>query len=167
MVKTAMDNKLPLQVHCNGNAAIDMVIGAMRATGITAKDDRRTMIVHPNIQALDQLDSYVEPGLTPSCFTNHTFFSGDVHVMNFGKKRAFNLSPMNAARKKGLIGSNHTDFNITPLDPFFTMWTAMKRESRLVIPGVIAQINVSDPGNLLRRKALRITRKHSMNIAII
>jgi hypothetical protein len=28
------------------------------------------------------------------------------------------------------VVSNHTDFNITPLDPFFTIWTAMKRESR-------------------------------------
>ena len=26
--------------------------------------------------------------------------------------------------------SNHTDFNVTPLDPFFVIWTAMTRESR-------------------------------------
>jgi len=130
LVKTAMDNKIPLQVHCNGDAAIDMVIDAVKATGITAGDDRRTVIVHSNLQAPGQLDSYVELGLTPTYFTNHAFFWGDVHVMNFGKKRAFNLSPIKTARSKGLVVSNHTDFNITPLDPFFTIWTAMKRESR-------------------------------------
>ena len=49
---------------------------------------------------------------------------------NFGRDRAFNISPMKTAGEKGLIFSNHTDFNITPLDPMFTVWTAMKRESR-------------------------------------
>lgn len=130
LVKTAMENKLPLQVHCNGDAAIDMVIDAVRASGITARDDRRTVVVHSNLQAPGQLDAYVELGLTPSYFTNHAYFWGDVHVENFGSERAFNLSPMKTARAKGLVVANHTDFNITPLDPFFTMWTAMNRESR-------------------------------------
>ncbi len=130
LVKTALDNDLPLQVHCNADAAIDMVIDAVRTAGITAKDDRRVTVIHSNLQAPDQMDDYVELGLTPSYFTNHTFFWGDVHIMNFGKDRAFNMSPIKTAKERGLVVSNHTDFNVTPLDPFFTMWTAMKRESR-------------------------------------
>ena len=130
LIQTATDHDIPLQVHCNGDAAIDMVIDAVRKTGIVAKDDRRTVIIHSNIQAPDQLDAYAELGLTPSYFSNHAFFWGDVHVRNFGKERAFNISPMKSAKTKGVVFSNHTDFNITPLDPFFTIWTAMKRESR-------------------------------------
>ena len=130
LVSTALDKNIPLQVHCNGDAAIDILIEAVRSAGVKAKDNKRITVIHSNIQAMDQLDSYVELGLTPSYFSNHAFFWGDVHVMNFGQERASHISPMRTAGQKGLIFSNHTDFNITPLDPFFTMWTAMKRESR-------------------------------------
>jgi len=130
LVTIAVDKKLPLQVHGNGDAAIDMIIAAVEAAGLSAKDDHRTVVIHSNIQAIDQLDSYVRLGLTPSYFSNHAFFWGDVHMENFGRDRAFNISPMKTAGEKGLIFSNHTDFNITPLDPMFTVWTAMKRESR-------------------------------------
>lgn len=130
LVQTALDKNLPLQVHCNGDAAIDMLIDAARKAGVTAKDDKRIVVVHSNIQAMDQLDSYVELGLTPSYFSNHAYFWGDVHTMNFGVERASHISPMKTAKQKGLVFSNHTDFNITPLDPFFTVWTAMKRQSR-------------------------------------
>jgi predicted amidohydrolase YtcJ len=142
LIKTALDKNLPLQVHCNGDAAIDMLIVAARKAGVTAKDDRRIVVVHSNIQAMDQLDSYVELGLTPTYFSNHAYFWGDVHTMNFGKERASHISPMKTAKEKGLVFSNHTDFNITPLDPFFTLWTAMKRESRSgVIIGPQERIN--------------------------
>lgn len=130
LIQTALDKNLPLQVHCNGDAAIDMLIDAVKKAGVSAKDDKRIVVVHSNIQAMDQLDSYVELGLTPSYFSNHAYFWGDVHTMNFGKERASHISPMKTAKAKGLTFSNHTDFNITPLDPFFTIWTAMKRESR-------------------------------------
>lgn len=130
LIQTGLDKNLPLQVHCNGDAAIDMLIDAARKAGVTAKDDKRIVVVHSNIQAMDQLDSYVELGLTPTYFSNHAYFWGDVHTENFGEERASHISPMKTAKEKGLVFSNHTDFNITPLDPFFTVWTAMKRESR-------------------------------------
>ena len=59
-----------------------------------------------------------------------TFFWGDVHVRNIGREKAEFISPVKSATAKGLVYSNHTDFNITPLDPFFVMWTAMARESK-------------------------------------
>ena len=68
--------------------------------------------------------------MSPSYFTNHTFFWGDVHVANIGKEAADFISPIKSAVELGLKYSNHTDFNITPLDPFFVIWTAMARESR-------------------------------------
>jgi predicted amidohydrolase YtcJ len=68
--------------------------------------------------------------MSPSYFTNHTFFWGDVHVKNIGPEKAAFISPIKAAKAKGLVFSNHTDFNVTPLDPFFVIWTAMARQSR-------------------------------------
>jgi len=58
------------------------------------------------------------------------FFWGDQHIKNIGVKSAAFMSPMRSAKEAGIIVSNHSDFNVTPLDPFFIMWTAMRRESR-------------------------------------
>ncbi|WP_294031156.1 amidohydrolase family protein [Thiolapillus sp.] len=62
--------------------------------------------------------------------TLHTYYWGDVHIKNIGKEAAFFISPMKAAKAAGLVMSNHTDFNVTPLDPFWVIWSAMARESR-------------------------------------
>ncbi len=130
MVKTAFDNNLQVFVHANGDATIDQAIEAVETAGITAKDDNRTVIIHSQFQRPDHLPKYVTLGITPSYFTNHTFFWGDVHVKNIGKEAAHFISPIKSAKAQGIIFSNHSDFNVTPLDPFFAMWTAMKRESR-------------------------------------
>ena len=129
-VKGAFDKGLQVFIHANGDAAIDEAIEAVEKAGITAKSDRRTVIIHSQFQRLDQLDKYAKLGMSPSYFTNHTFFWGDVHIKNIGRKKADFISPMKAAKDKGLVISNHTDFNVTPLDPFFVIWTAMSRTSR-------------------------------------
>lgn len=129
-VKAAFDAGLQVFVHANGDATIDQTIEAVEAAGVTAADDRRTVVVHSALQRPDHLDRYVELGMSPSYFTNHCFFWGDVHVKNIGREKADFIHPVKSAVEKGLVYSNHTDFNITPLDPFFAIWTAMARESR-------------------------------------
>ena len=56
--------------------------------------------------------------------------SGDVHVTNLGKQRAFFLSPLQSAAERGIRYSNQTDYIVTPLDPMMTIWTAVTRRSR-------------------------------------
>jgi len=129
-VKGAIDAGLQVFVHANGDATIDQAIAAVEAAGITAADDRRTVVIHSQFQRPEHLDSYARLGMTPAYFTNHTFFWGDVHVRNIGREKAEFISPVKSATGKGIVYSNHTDFNITPLDPFFVMWTAMARESK-------------------------------------
>ena len=73
---------------------------------------------------------YVALGLTPSYFTNHTYFWGDVHRRNLGEARAAFISPMAPAMDLGLKATNHTDFNVTPLNPFFMLWSSMARVTR-------------------------------------
>ena len=121
---------IPLQIHANGDGAIDMMINTVEQAGITAKDDRRTIIIHSQFQRPEHLSRYVELGLSPSYFTLHTYFWGDVHIKNIGKKAADFISPMRAAKDAGIITSNHSDFNVTPLNPFFIMWSSMARETR-------------------------------------
>ena len=130
LTKKMFDHHIPLHIHTNGDAAVDMMIKTVERAGITAEDDRRTVIVHSQFQRPDHLPKYVELGLLPSYFTLHTYFWGDVHVKNIGKEAAYFISPMKAAKEAGIITSNHSDYNVTPLNPFFMMWSAMARESR-------------------------------------
>ncbi|MBJ7341021.1 amidohydrolase [Mycolicibacterium sp.] len=130
MVKQIADAGIQIFSHCNGDAAIDLMIDACRAAGMTAGDDRRTVIIHSQFMRPEQLAAYVELGLSPSFFTVHAFFWGDVHVANLGRERAYFLSPMASAVDAGLHCSNHNDFSVTPIDPMRMVWSAVARESR-------------------------------------
>lgn len=113
--------------HCNGDAAIDMMLDAHAGAGATG---RRTTIVHSQFVRPDQLQRYAEYGFVASFFTNHAYFWGDVHVKNLGEERAYFLSPMKSAGALGIPMSDHSDFFVTPLDPLFIAWTAVNRISR-------------------------------------
>jgi len=130
VVQKGVDAGVQLFVHANGDAAIDDVINALKLTGTTAADDRRSVVIHSQFQRPDQLADYARLGITPSYFTNHSYFWGDVHVANVGYPKAAFISPLKSAADAGLLASNHTDFAVTPLDPFFVLWTSMSRTTR-------------------------------------
>jgi len=125
-----VQHNIQINFHANGDAAIDDAIYAIEKAGITAKDDKRPIIIHSQFQRPEHLQKYVELGITPSYFTNHVFFWGDVHIKNVGEKKASFISPLKTAKEMGIITSNHTDFNVTPLNPFFILWTATNRITR-------------------------------------
>ncbi len=129
--KRVYDLGLPLNIHANGDAAIDVLLRAheFAATGDPGKD-RHTTVIHSQFVRPDQLDKYVEYNLIPSLFTEHAFYFGDAHVRLRGKEQADFLSPMRAAIDRGLRPTNHTDFNVSPLDQMVVVWTAVNRVSR-------------------------------------
>jgi predicted amidohydrolase YtcJ len=116
--------------HCNGDAAIDLMIKACRRAGLKSEQDHRTVIIHSQFMAPGQLEQYVELGLHPSFFTVHAFFFGDVHLANLGPERAGRMSPMASAMALGLHCSNHNDFSVTPIEPMRMVETAMTRRTR-------------------------------------
>ncbi len=130
----AYKNKQQLFVHCNGDATMDMLLAAheyaCKANEQPLDADRRTVVIHSNFVRKDQLVKYKAYNITPSFFTNHAFFWGDVHVENLGQERAFFLSPVHTADSLGIVYSNHTDNIITPINQIFTVWTAVNRQSR-------------------------------------
>lgn len=125
-----VENNIQIIFHANGDAAIDDAVFAIEKAGITASADKRPVIIHSQFQRPDHLPKYAQLGITPSYFTNHVFFWGDVHRRNVGEKSAAFISPLKTAKAAGIITSNHSDFNVTPLDPFLILWTAVKRETR-------------------------------------
>ena len=130
----AYDKDNQLFIHCNGDATVDMVLEAHQFACIKLNQpldkDRRTIVVHAQFARQDQLLKFVNYKMQPSFFTNHAYFWGDVHVENLGKARADFLSPMVSAERLGLKPTNHSDATVTPIDPIFTIWTAVNRVSR-------------------------------------
>jgi predicted amidohydrolase YtcJ len=121
---------IQLFAHCNGDAAIDLMIEACRRAGLKPEQDHRTVIIHSQFMVPGQLEQYVELGLHPSFFTVHAFFFGDTHLANLGPERAGRMSPMASAMALGLHCSNHNDFSVTPIEPMRMVETAMTRRTR-------------------------------------
>lgn len=131
---TAYKNDNQLFIHCNGDATVDMIISAhenaCKKLNQPLDKDRRTIIIHAQFARPDQLVTFKKYNMEPSFFTNHAYFWGDVHVRNLGKERAYFLSPLASSIKLGLKPTNHSDATVTPIDPIFTIWTAVNRVSR-------------------------------------
>ena len=131
MVKRVYDLGVPLNLHANGEAAIDTFLKAHEfAAADDLGRDRRVTLIHAQFTRPDQLEKYVKYKVTPSFYTLHTFYFAEAHIANRGKEQTAYISPMRDAIKQGLKPTNHTDFVVAPLDQMFMMWTAVNRVSR-------------------------------------
>jgi predicted amidohydrolase YtcJ len=131
LLKRIYDAGLQSTFHANGDAAIDMCIKAHEfASGGNPTKDRRTTIIHAQFIRKDQIDKFFEYKLIPSFYTEHTYFFADTHIKLRGLEQASFISPMKTAISKGLRPTNHTDFNVVPIDQMFVVWSAVNRISR-------------------------------------
>jgi predicted amidohydrolase YtcJ len=131
LLKRIYDAGLQSTFHANGDAAIDMCIKAHEfASAGNPTKDRRTTIIHAQFIRKDQLDRFFEYKLIPSFYTEHTYFFADTHIKLRGLEQASFISPMKTAIDKGLRPTNHTDFNVVPIDQMFVVWSAVNRISR-------------------------------------
>ena len=128
-VRAAAAHRVPVFAHVNGDGAIDQLIEAVAAAGLTAAHDHRTVAVHSQCMRPDQIDAFARLGITPSFFVVHTYFWGEEHLTNLGPERASFISPMASARAAGLRMTNHNDFPITPVDPMRMIWSATTRQT--------------------------------------
>jgi predicted amidohydrolase YtcJ len=134
-VRKCYDNGLQLNIHANGDAAIDFLLQAhVAAAGADPAKDRRTVAIHSQFIRADQLEKYREYRIVPALFTLHTFFFYDVHAVNRGPEQAAFISPMKTAFDLGMRPTNHTDYAVTPIDQMFTIWSAVNRVSRNGVP---------------------------------
>lgn len=131
MVKKVYDMGVPLNLHANGDAAIDTFL---KAHEFAAADDltkyRNVTLIHAQFTRKDQIPKYVEYKVRPSFYTLHTYYFADTHIANRGPEQAAYISPMRDAIDAGLHPTNHTDFVVAPLDQMFMLWTAVNRISR-------------------------------------
>lgn len=130
-VKAVYNLGVPLNLHANGDGAIDAFFKAHEAAaaGSLGKERHVTMI-HAQFTRKDQIDKFVEYKITPSFYTLHTYYFAEAHIANRGEQQAMYISPMRDAIDKGLKPTNHTDFVVAPLDQLFMVWSAVNRVSR-------------------------------------
>jgi predicted amidohydrolase YtcJ len=113
IVDEAMRNHWHLMIHCNGDAAIDMVLEAMRKTKLPG--DHRTAIVHAQTVREDQLDEIKKLGVYLTLFPSHIYYWGDRHARRFlGPKRTERLDPMRSVIKRNIPYTIHHDSPVTP-----------------------------------------------------
>ena len=131
LLKRIYDAGLQCNFHANGDAAIDMCLKAHEyASGADPKKDRRTTIIHAQFARKDQLDKFFDYRMIPSFYTEHCYFFADSHIKLRGLQQASFISPMKSAIARGIHPTNHTDFNVVPIDQMFVVWSAVNRISR-------------------------------------
>lgn len=131
MVAGLIERGVPVLVHANGDAAIDMMIaGVDKALGDGPVPDHRTVIIHAQLLREDQLGDVKRLGLVPSFFAAHSFFWGDWHVVSFGEDRGTYISPAKDTLNAGIPFTIHNDAPVVPPDMMRLMWAAVNRKTR-------------------------------------
>jgi predicted amidohydrolase YtcJ len=122
---------IPLLCHCNGDAAVDMLleaVGAVRADG--ARPDLRTVIIHAQTIRDDQLDVAADHGLVPSFFPIHVSFWGDRHRDIFlGPERAARIDPARSALDRGMRITLHHDAPVAGISMLAVVSAAVNRRT--------------------------------------
>jgi predicted amidohydrolase YtcJ len=133
MFKTALEKRWQINVHTNGDEAIEQLIRlyqkAQEATGVT--DGLRPVSIHCQTVREDQLARMKELGILASFFVDHVFYWGDYHAESvLGPERARRISPLASALKLGLPFSLHQDTPVTEQNPIFAIHNAVNRTTR-------------------------------------
>ena len=94
-VASLYERRIPVAIHCNGDASIDDGLDAIEAAMEAHPWPAATpLIIHAQMTRKDQIDRMARLGVTPSFFSAHTFYWGDRHASIFmGPERAANMSP--------------------------------------------------------------------------
>ena len=146
-VDKAYANGWQVLAHCNGDAAIDQYISAVRdAVAKHGMADRRNIAIHAQSIRLDQLDSMKELGIMPSLFGMHCFYWGDWHRdETLGAVRAEKISPAQSALRRGMIFTQHHDSPVAQPSAIRILSSVVTRRTRSGdILGADERISVND-----------------------
>lgn len=132
LVDKAFGNGWQILAHCNGDAAMDQFIMAIRAaTEKYGKADRRPVMIHAQTVREDQLDAMKELGIIPSFFGMHTYYWGDWHRDSvLGPERAARISPAASALKRGMIYTQHHDAPVAMPNSLMVLASQVNRTTR-------------------------------------
>lgn len=132
LVDWAYENNVHLLTHCNGEAASDLYIAALKdATAKRGRSDRRAVLIHGQFLREDQVDSYKQLGVIPSLFPMHTYYWGDWHREHtVGPQAADNISPTGWVRQREMIFTTHHDAPVAFPDSMRVLDATVTRRTR-------------------------------------
>lgn len=132
VIKEAVRNKWQILAHCNGDAASDQYIEALKQAGTPDElKALRPVMIHAQTVREDQLDDMFRLGIMPSFFSMHTYYWGDWHRdETLGKERAFRISPAVSAMKRNMIWTSHHDAPVALPDSIRILSSCVTRKSR-------------------------------------
>ena len=131
-IKEAVGNKVQILAHCNGDAASDQYIAALKQAGTPEQIKAiRPVMIHAQTVREDQLDEMARLGIMPSFFTMHTYYWGDWHRdETLGKERAYRISPAVSALKRNMNWTSHHDAPVALPDSIRILSSCVTRKSR-------------------------------------
>jgi len=131
-VEKAYKNGWQIFCHCNGDAASDRYIAAIRAAKRKFPEaDNRPVLIHGQVLREDQVDAMKELGIFPSLFPMHTFYWGDYHRESvLGPERAENISPTGWCLERGMMFGSHHDAPVALPDSMRILSATVTRRSR-------------------------------------
>ncbi|MEE4638206.1 MAG: amidohydrolase [Wenzhouxiangella sp.] len=131
-VDKAFANGWQILTHANGDAAIDMLIDAVRMAREKYPDvNNRPVLIHGQTVRKDQVAALDELGIFPSLFPMHTFYWGDWHRESvLGPERADNISPTGWVLERGMMFGSHTDAPVALPDSMRVLSSTVTRRSR-------------------------------------
>ena len=129
----AFSRRFQLLTHANGDAAIDLLIEAVRTAAKTnpGYKETRPVLIHGQVLREDQVDALKELGIFPSLFPMHTFYWGDWHRSSvLGPERAENISPTGWVRARGMMFGTHHDAPVASPDLMRVLSATVTRRTR-------------------------------------
>ena len=138
---------LQMHMHTNGDEASELMIDAIeKALHKSPRPDHRHTLTHCQMADESQFRRMAQLGICSNLFANHIYYWGDQHYcQTMGPDRAMRMDACATAKRSGVPFTIHSDAPVTPLDPLFTAWCAVNRQTasgRILGPN--ARIDVED-----------------------
>jgi predicted amidohydrolase YtcJ len=121
-------------VHANGDGAVEVALNAIeyaqKESGVAPDSGIRPQIIHAQLTRPEQIERMAELGVSPTFFTTHVYYWGDLHhEKSVGPQLVNRLSAMADGFKYDVHPSMHNDPPVSPVNPILNMWIAVNRLS--------------------------------------
>jgi len=133
LVEKYHEMEFQMAIHANGDRAIESILIALEKADrlYPGHGAHRHMIIHCQTASDDQIRRIKELGVIPNYFVNHVYYWGDRHESIFlGPERARRIDPLKSTLDYGWKFVLHSNLPVTPVDPLFSMHTAVNRITR-------------------------------------
>ena len=122
---------LQMHMHTNGDEASELMIDAIeKALHKSPRPDNRHTLTHCQMADESQFRRMAQLGICSNLFANHIYYWGDQHYcQTMGPDRAMRMDACATAKRIGVPFTIHSDAPVTPLDPLFTAWCAVNRQT--------------------------------------